>query len=177
MTDFPDQNDQDDDFDADADDAEETYPPLADFLSPWFAEQAARLSGLRRTRVVHAADRFYRCLEAEADRIATDGERAMLAMERQFAPHGAASRVMPMDALPDALRAFISPRWMPENQQDQRVQLQLVAQLCDQLLRTRPGDEQWSTCSVLDLRCEIDRLRQSPQPTEVGAPIRSGSSS
>jgi hypothetical protein len=161
--------DIDDDWDDDGfEDDEQTYPPLADFVSPWFAEEASRRTGLRRARIVRTAERFYDCLEAEAERFATDGERAMLALERQFSPTGAAARVMPMDALPDALRAFLSPAWLPADPQDRRVQVQMVGALCARLLRVRPGEEQWSTCALLDLQCEVDRLRQSDEPSARG---------
>ncbi len=131
---------------------------VASFITPWFADTASRRTGLRRTRIERTALRFLECLESEADQLGTTGERTMLAMERQFSEPGAASRVIPIDALPDVLRVFVSPAWLPDDAQDRRVQVHLVTELCDQLLRTRPGDERWSVCGLLDLRADLRRV-------------------
>lgn len=137
---------------------EDTTPRIADILDPWLTAYAAARTGRRRERILAAGVRARRCLEAEADRIATDPERHMIDLEREFGTPDPAARAIGCDALPDLLLLLTTDAWLPADPQDRRAQLQVLAALGRWLASPRNG---WfaSYCSVLTLQVEVDRLR------------------
>lgn len=137
---------------------EDTTPRIADILDPWLAAYAAQRTGRRRERIVAVGARAAQCLEAESDRIATDPERHMIELERQFGTPDPAARSIGCDALPDLLLRLTTDAWLPSDPQDRRAQLQVLGALGRWLASPRNG---WfaSYCSVLTLQVEVDRLR------------------
>lgn len=137
---------------------EDTTPRIADILDPWLAAYAAQRTGRRRERIVAVGARAAQCLEAEFDRIATDPERHMIELERQFGTPDPAARSIGCDALPDLLLRLTTDAWLPSDPQDRRAQLQVLGALGRWLASPRNG---WfaSYCSVLTLQVEVDRLR------------------
>ena len=137
---------------------EDTTPRIADILDPWLTAYAAARTGRRRERILAVGARAARCLEAEADRLATEPERQMIDLERQFGTPDPAARAIGGDGLPGLLLMLTTDTWLPTDPQDRRVQLQVLGALGRWLESPRNG---WfaSYCSVLTLQVEVDRRR------------------
>lgn len=135
---------------------EDTTPRIADILDPWLTAYASRRTGRRRERILAVGVRARRCLEAEADRLATEPERQMIALEREFGTPDPAARAIGGDGLPDLLLLLTTDAWLPTDPQDRRAQLQVLGAFGRWL--SRHG---WfaSYCSVLTLQVEVDRRR------------------
>lgn len=145
---------------------EDTTPRIADILYPWLTAFAAERTGRRRERILDVAARAIRCLQTEADRIATDPERQLIDLERQFGTADPVGRAIGCDALPDLLLLMTTDAWLPADAQDRRVQLQVLGAFGRWLASPRNG---WfaSYCSVLTLQVEVDRLRASERSVVV----------
>jgi hypothetical protein len=146
---------------------EDTTPRIADILYPWLTAYAAERTGRRRERILDVATRAIRCLKTEADRIATDPERHLIELERQFDSPDPVGRAIGCDALPDLLLLMTTDAWLPTDPHDRRVQLQVLGAFGRWLASPHNG---WfaSYCSVLTLQVEVDRLRASDrQQVEV----------
>jgi hypothetical protein len=137
---------------------EDTTPRIADILDPWLTAYASQRTGRRRERILAVGARARRCLEAEADRLATEPERRMIALEREFGTPDPAARAIGCDGLPDLLLLLTTDAWLPPDPQDRRVQLQVLGAFGRWLESPRNG---WfaSYCSVLTLQVEVDRRR------------------
>ncbi len=105
---------------------EETTPTIAQILDPWLNAYAARRTGRRRDRILAVGDRASACLEAEFDRIATDPERRLIDLERQFGSEKPAGRAIASAALPELLLLLTEERWMPADPQDRKAQIQVL---------------------------------------------------
>lgn len=138
---------------------EKTTPCIADILDPWLAAYAAQRTGRRRERILAVGERARRCVEAEADRLATTPERDLIELERQFGTPDPAARSIASEALPDLVRVLATDSWLPADPQDRRAQLQVLGAMGQWMASPRSG---WfgSYCSVLDLQVEVDKLRQ-----------------
>src|SRR5215204_5507558 len=104
---------------------EDTTPRIADILDPWLSAYAAARTGRRRERILAVGVRARRCLEAEADRLATEPERQMIDLERRFGTADPAARAIGADGLPSLLLVMTTDAWLPTDPQDRRVQLQV----------------------------------------------------
>jgi hypothetical protein len=137
---------------------DKTTPCIADILDPWLTAYAARRTGRRRDRILAVGERARRCVEAEADRLATEPERHLIELERQFGTPDPAARSIAGEALAGLLMLLTTDPWMPTDQQDRRVQLQVLGAMGQWMSARRSG---WygSYCSVLTLQVEVDRLR------------------
>jgi hypothetical protein len=137
---------------------EDTTPRIADILDPWLTAYASQRTGRRRERILAVGARARRCLEAEADRLATEPERRMIALECEFGTPDPAARAIGCDGLPDLLLLLTTDAWLPTDPQDRRVQLQVLGAFGRWLESPRNG---WfaSYCSVLTLQVEVDRRR------------------
>lgn len=139
-----------------------TAPRIFDLLDPWLTAYAGDRSGRRRERLLEVGVRARQCLELEADRIATDPERRLMELEREFGTPDAAARVIGSNALPTLLLLLTTERWLPADRQDRRAQLQVLGALGQWLSTPRIA---WfgSYCDVLTLQVEVDRLRALPR--------------
>jgi hypothetical protein len=137
---------------------EQTTPCIADILDPWLATYAAQRTGRRRDRILAVAARARQCVEAESARLATDPERELIELERQFGTPDPAARSIASEALPDLLLLLTTDAWMPADRQDRRAQIQVLGALGQWMSSPRSG---WygSYCSLLTLQVEVDRLR------------------
>jgi hypothetical protein len=138
---------------------EKTTPCIADVLDPWLSSFAAQRNGRRRDRILAVGERARRCIEAEAERLATDPERDLIELERQFGTPDPAARSIASEALADLGLLLTTEHWLPTDPQDRRVQLQVLGAMGQWMESPRSG---WfgSYCSVLTLQVEVDRLRQ-----------------
>lgn len=146
---------------------EKTTPCIADILDPWLTAYAAQRAGRRRDRILAVGERARRCVEAEAQRLATDPERDLIELERQFGTPDPAARAIASEALADLGLLLTTDRWMPADPQDRRVQLQVLGALGQWMESARSG---WhgSYCSVLTLQVEVDRLRADARARSAG---------
>lgn len=133
-------------------------PSIADVFDPWLSAYAAARTGRRRDRILAVGRRVRQCVEAEWERIATDAERELIALELQFDTPDPAARSISFEALPDVLLLVASERWMPGDPQDRRAQLQVLGAAGEWMAAPRTG-LMVSHCSVLTLQVEVDRLR------------------
>ena len=138
---------------------EETTPTVAQILDPWLNAYAARRTGRRRDRILAVGERASACLEAEFERLATDPERRLIELERQFGSEKPAGRAIESAALPGLLILLTEERWMPADPQDRKTQIQGLGALGNWMASGWNG---WFTsyCSVLTLQVEVDRLRE-----------------
>jgi hypothetical protein len=135
-------------------------PSIADVFDPWLTAYATARTGRRRDRILAVGARVRRCLEVEFDRVATDPERRMIEIERQFGTPDPAARSITYDALPELLLLLTTERWLPSDPQDRRVQLQVLGALGSWMASPRIG-LMVSYCAVLTLQVEVDKLRPS----------------
>jgi len=135
-----------------------TTPCIADILDPWLTAYASQRTGRRRDRILEVAARARQCVEAESARLATEPERDLIELERQFGTPDPAARSIASEALPDLLLMLTTDAWMPADPQDRRAQIQVLGALGQWMSSPRSG---WygSYCSLLTLQVEVDRLR------------------
>ncbi|WP_251858093.1 hypothetical protein [Herbiconiux sp. L3-i23] len=138
---------------------EEVLPSIVEILDSWFASRARRVTGRRRERVESVAARLRRCVETESDRVATAGEKVLIAAERQFEPDGAVARALDCSALPEFLLVFVEDAWLPVDVQDRRVQISELSALNKKMARREYIDVYWSSCPVITLESALVRLR------------------
>lgn len=137
---------------------EHVTPRIADIFDPWLNAYAAERTGRRRDRILAVGVRAAECLDAESDRIATDPERQLIELEREFGTPDPVARSIACDGLPTLLLLLTTERWMPADPQDRRAQLQVLGALGQWMASPR---SRWcgSYCDVLTLQVEVDRLR------------------
>jgi hypothetical protein len=137
---------------------EQTTPCIADILDPWLTAYAEQRTGRRRDRILAVAARARLCVEAESARLATEPERDLIELERQFGTPDPAARSIACEALPHLLLLLTTDAWMPTDPQDRRAQIQVLGALGQWMSSPRSA---WfgSYCSLLTLQVEVDALR------------------
>ncbi len=137
---------------------ENVTPRIADIFDPWLTAYAAERTGRRRERILAVGVRARQCLDAESARIATDAERRLIELEREFGTPDPVARSIAGDGLSMLLLLLTTERWMPADLQDRRAQLQVLGALGQWMASPR---SRWygSYCDVLTLQVEVDRLR------------------
>lgn len=105
-------------------------------LRRFFDAQLAAVTGQRATRLRSAEADLLACLDELAPLLLTDQERALLALERQFAAEGALVRVATAEAILLALPVFLDePRWHGDHLEDRRLRILLARALAEEILR------------------------------------------
>jgi hypothetical protein len=105
-------------------------------LRRFFGAQAAGASTQRAARLQRAEADLLACLDELAPVLLTDQERALLALEQQFDPEGAITRVASADAVLLALPVYLdSPRWHGADLEDRRLRIGLARSLADEIFR------------------------------------------
>jgi hypothetical protein len=105
-------------------------------LRRFFLELAAGASGRHAERVRRADADLRACLEGLAPGLFTDQERALLALERQFDPHDAESRVASAEAVLLVLPVYLDePRWHGIDLEDRRLRIRLAGSLREEIVR------------------------------------------
>jgi hypothetical protein len=135
------------------------HPTIDEILAQFFAEQFDGKRGLAVRRIAEVERRLRVCCERESDRILTDAERAVLAIERQFNPDGAVARIMHADPLIFFLSIFVKPEWLPPDPVQAKVQLRIVERLAGFLLRQGLIDRYSFSCPLIDIEIRIRRGR------------------
>ncbi|HEY4268211.1 MAG TPA: hypothetical protein VGM94_08480 [Galbitalea sp.] len=150
-------------MDDDGDQLLDNPPPVtADAaISDFFLLAQARASGARQRRLERAADDLRQCFEAVAERILTTPELAMLDLERQFRPEGAAARVSDACALLDMLPSWLEEsRWHGDDLEDRRLRVQLTLPFARFLARLPTFDGSGGgECAMWDVEAGVRRAR------------------
>lgn len=134
-------------------------PHIDDILADHMAQQLGGKTGLPRRRIETAERQLRQCLESDGPRILTDGDKALLEIERQFAPAGAFARTMHADDLIFALTIYVHEPWLLDDRVDRAVQLRFADSLTGLIVGRRLIDRQQYACPLIDLRGGIDAAK------------------
>jgi hypothetical protein len=105
-------------------------------LRRFFDAQFASAAGQRANRLRSAQADLLACLDELAPLLLSDQEQALLALERQFEPDGAITRVAGAEAVLLALPVFLDePRWHGSHLEDRRLRILLARALAEEILR------------------------------------------
>lgn len=143
----------------------------ADEVLRWFFEEQAAGATQRRAERLRCAQADLRaCLDGLASCLFTDQEHALLALERQFDPRDATSRVASAEAVLLVLPVFLDePRWHGADLEDRRLRIGLARPLSEQIVHTAAlrgvdlGRAGWVV--EASVRHEIWMLRQEREAT------------
>ncbi|WP_417510827.1 hypothetical protein [Microbacterium sp.] len=144
-------------------------PHIDEILTAFLNAQIKEKTGLRRRRIVTAEEHLRHCMEAEGHRILTNGDLALLKLEREIAPDNAFARTMFADDLLYALGIYVSDSWLLPDRIDRGVQLRFADDLTTQLIDWRLIDEYSLSCAVLDVRGSIHQAKRA-QRSRTTAP-------
>jgi len=138
----------------------EPTPNIHDVIHTVFGGAFDESTGIRRRRVQQVEQDLRAYIHAEVDRYLTDDERTLLAAEREFAPDGAACRVLDAEVLLSALTGFIAPPYLVSDLLLRRAQLNLAEALAGyvayDVLR-----EYDSSCIRMDFQWALVRARNA----------------
>jgi hypothetical protein len=105
-------------------------------LRRFFAAQLAAASTQRAERLRSAQAALLGCLDELAPLLLSDQERALVALEAQFAPDDALPRVASAEAVLLTLPVFLDePRWHGADLEDRRLRILLARSLADEIFR------------------------------------------
>lgn len=139
-------------------------PTVEEIIVSFFEQQAARKTGLRAKRI-HDVERDLRAyLEADGDRCVTAEGLQILNLERAFAPEGAFVRCMHAEDLFCALADFVKPAWLSEDRVQLGVQIRMVRELTQWMLRRKLISQAAAMSSLNPLLMELshaERFRDS----------------
>jgi hypothetical protein len=136
---------------------EQYLPPHVDeILTAFFDAQLVDKTGLRRRRIEAAGERLRACLESDGEQVLGDGDRTLLAAEREFFPGAAFGRAMHAEHIIFALCLFVGDRWMPRDRVDRRVQLRFADALGGFIVGRRLIDIRSMMSALWALRAAID---------------------
>lgn len=117
------------------------------------------MTGTRRRRIETAERQFRLCLETDGHRVLTTADRAVLDLERQFAPRDAFARTMYAPDLLLALIVFVREPWLLPDRVDRGAQLRFADALAGLVLGRGLVDRDEWICALLDLRAAIDQAK------------------
>lgn len=123
------------------------------------ASQLNGKTGLRRRRIESAERQLRQCLESDGPRSLTDGDKALLEVERQFDPAGAFARTMHADDLIFVLAGYVSEPWLLDDRLDRAAQLSFADSLADLILGRGLVNRHECACPLLELRGGIRRAK------------------
>lgn len=104
-------------------------------LRHFFRAQQSGVAGRRVDRLRRAEADLRACLEDRASLLLTEQELALLALERQFDPEGAAARVAAAETVLLMLPLFLEePRWHGADVEDRRLRIRLAEPLAHELV-------------------------------------------
>ncbi|HEY4269396.1 MAG TPA: hypothetical protein VGM94_14530 [Galbitalea sp.] len=131
-------------------------------ISAFFLLEHARASGARQRRLERASDDLRECLEAVAERILTTRELAVLDLELQFQPFGAAARIADADALLFALCSWLEDsRWHGNDFEDRRLRVHLALPLARFVTRLPRFDGPVDGgCAMWDVEAAVRQARR-----------------
>ena len=145
-------------------------PRADDVLRRFFTEQAVGVTERRAERLQRAQVDLRACLDGLAPLLFSDQERALLALERQFDPEDASSRVASAETVLLLLPVFLDePRWHGDDLEDRRVRIRLARSLTDEIVQASAswqvdlGRAAWVVEAAV--RHEIWLLRQEREAT------------
>lgn len=116
-------------------------------------------TGRRLDRIDRAEGDLRRCIAASVDRLFTDPERALVPLEEQFEPEGAAVRVASAEVVLIVLPVFLGEaRWHGADVEDRRVRIQLAAAITRGAVRL-PDLQGEVACFVIEAQQAIRRAR------------------
>lgn len=120
----------------------------------------AKAQGKRRDRVDRCEADLRRCLDANAQRLLTDPELALLPLERQLDPDGAAGRVASADVVLLLLPLFLrDPQWHGLDAQDRRLRITLTLMLARSAVRLPElASYSWG-CAMWDVESAVEQAR------------------
>ena len=118
------------------------------------------VKGERRERLDRAEADLRPCLDQNAERLLTDPELALLALERQLDPDGAVARVAGADVVLLLLPIFLTePRWHGRDAEDRRLRISLALTLARRAVRL-PELAQYSwECAMWEVEAAVGRAR------------------
>lgn len=139
-------------------------------LHVFVQEQVAGAADQLAERLRAAEADLRTCLDELASGLFTDQERALLALERQFDPEHATSRVASAEAILLVLPVFLDdPRWHGADFEDRQIRIRLARSLADEIVCTASsrGVDLGRAAWVVEasVRHEIWMLRQERQAT------------
>ena len=139
-----------------------------DALRRFFAEQVQAVPPRRADRLLRAEKALRACLDALVPVLLSPQERALLTLEEQFDPEGAAARVAGADAVLLILPVYLDdPRWHGADLEDRRLRIRLAGVLGEEIARASAsrGLDVGRAAWVVDaaVRHETWMLRQERQ--------------
>jgi hypothetical protein len=114
-------------------------PRSDEVIHRFFAELRSSSDGRREERLHRAEEDLRAFLDEHASLVLTEQEVALLALERQFEPHGAAARVAGADAVLLLLPMFLEEaQWRGLDLEDRRLRIRLAEPLATEIASS-PG--------------------------------------
>ncbi|MBW4042290.1 MAG: hypothetical protein HIU86_09205 [Acidobacteria bacterium] len=111
-------------------------PRSDEVIRRFFAAQRRGVTGRRLERLRTAEADLRACLDEHAALVLTEQEVALLALERQFDPAGAASRVAEADAILLLLPLYLEEsQWRGLDYEDRRLRIRLAEPLAYEVAR------------------------------------------
>ncbi len=132
-----------------------------EILTLLFAAERRGLGGRRLDRLRSAECDLRRCLVVHAAHLLTGPELALLELEQQLDPVGAAERVASAEVVLLVLPLYLAdPRWHGEDLEDRRLRIRLAEDLARQALALPElAGRSWE-CALGDVEVAIEDARR-----------------
>lgn len=140
----------------------ETPRPNADLiLTDFFDRKLEHARGIAEERILRVRARLAECIAAEGDALIEAADRRILEAERQFDPDTAFERTMHAEQLLWVLATFLLEEWSLPDPLARRVQLDVVAELTDEIVYTGLVCVGCESHSLFHIRDELAKAREA----------------
>jgi hypothetical protein len=144
-----------------------------ELLAAFFTLTGDGLTGRRAKRHAAAERDLRACLEERVDRVFSEDELVILAMEREFDPLGAAARISAASVVLAVLPYYLEePRWVGHDITDRRMRLVLAERLLPFLLGFPPVSETDTRRASVEVRIAL--MRASAELADERRRLRQG---